>query len=198
MLDVGDEPAKPQLADTSSSKDIGNNDHRASGTGSVQSAAQPPLSPVRSLQSVGQATQLAEPASHASYTYTGPASFSETGMQFPTLRQCMAFDSHAGRMAQLAETRRQYATLDSGLATWLSALTTVPEYAHAATVPLWAGGVGSPPPARASVVPHVPHVSMPSGSQISTKSKEIFSVATGKAGKGLMALRKKGFHKKAV
>ncbi|CAK7263672.1 hypothetical protein SEPCBS57363_000689 [Sporothrix epigloea] len=132
--------------------------------------------------------------------------------QFLTLRQCMAFDQHHERMAKLAETRHEFAVADSGLSSWLQFMTSDPEYSRAADEPLFdnqanaAGSQGLPAStsrpvaavaATISRVPHHVHVAVPSSTQISNKSKEIFSVATGKAGKGLQALRKKGFHKKS-
>ncbi|CAK7270110.1 hypothetical protein SEPCBS119000_003919 [Sporothrix epigloea] len=144
-----------------------------------------------------------------------PALFgsADTGnAQFLTLRQCMAFDQHHERMAKLAETRHEFAVADSGLSSWLQYMTSTPEYSHAAYVPLFenqANASGSqglstsasrPVAAVAATisrVPHHVHVAVPSSTQITNKSKEIFSVATGKAGKGLQALRKKGFHKKS-
>lgn len=144
-----------------------------------------------------------------------PALFgsADTGnAQFLTLRQCMAFDQHHERMAKLAETRHEFAVADSGLSSWLQFMISDPEYSQAADVPLFdnqanaAGSQGlsastSRPVAAVAAtisrVPHHVHVAVPSSTQISNKGKEIFSVATGKAGKGLQALRKKGFHKKS-
>lgn len=117
----------------------------------------------------------------------------------------MAFGTHSERMAKLTETRREYSLAESGLSGWLTNMTVMPEYSRASYAPLWDGPLTVPPPtsrpAAAAVavaaIAHVPHVNI-SSSQISHKSKEIFGVAAGKAGKGLLALRKKGFHKKSA
>ncbi|OAA63505.1 hypothetical protein SPI_03668 [Niveomyces insectorum RCEF 264] len=179
---------------------------------SASSASQPtpPMQPVQPVQPL-QLTQPMQPA-QADYdpsTYASAAAAPDgSTAQFLTLRQCMAFGAHTERMAKLAETRRQYATADSGLASWLLAMTAVPEYHDAGNGSLWDGtGAGAPAgttsasallsSAARPVVAHVAHVSMPSSAQISHKSKELLA-ATGKAGKGLLALRKKGFHKKTA
>ncbi|CAK7223116.1 hypothetical protein SBRCBS47491_005092 [Sporothrix bragantina] len=218
MLDVGDDPA-PQPQQQSQP------DNRISTVESVQSASSIPLQAPQPL-SPSQAQPLAQPyaapsiqvyqpAPEAGAHVPNPALFggaNDGNAQFLTLRQCMAFDTHHERMAKLAETRHQYAVADSGLSSWLQSMTSVPEYSRAAYVPLFDGHIGGTGPQGSSVsasrpvaavaatisrVPHHVHVAVPSGSQISNKSKEIFSVATGKAGKGLLALRKKGFHKKS-
>lgn len=184
----------------------------------TQAQAQAQVSPTAapSIQ-VYQPAEAPAAAPTGAPAHNNPALFgsgTEGTGQFLTLRQCMAFGTHHERMAKLAETRRDYAAADSGLSSWLQSMTAVPEYARAAYAPLFDNHVGGagPAPSSSSVaasrpvaavaatisrVPHV-HVAVPSGTQISNKSKEIFSVATGKAGKGLLALRKKGFHKKSA
>ncbi|EPE04081.1 hypothetical protein F503_04929 [Ophiostoma piceae UAMH 11346] len=178
--------------------------NRASGTDSMHSArsAQSVQSPLQAAPSSAQSNQAslggANPANPAIY-----GSGSEGTAQFLTLRQCMAFGSHSERMAKLTETRREYALADSGLSGWLTHMTVIPEYSRASYVPLWDGPLTVPPPssrpaaAAVAAIAHVPHVNI-SSSQISNKSKEIFGVAAGKAGKGFLALRKKGFHKKSA
>ncbi|CAK7215639.1 hypothetical protein SEUCBS140593_002603 [Sporothrix eucalyptigena] len=227
MLDVGDEPA-PQEHPANRISTV-ESVQSATSIPSVSqplspSQVQPVAQPYAPILSPGAAPSIqvyqpdAIPAAHI----VNPALFgsgNEGTGQFLTLRQCMAFDSHHERMAKLAETRRQYALADSGLSSWLLSMTAAPEYSQAAYVPLFDGHVSGTGPhgsssasrpvaavaATISRVPHHVHAAVPSGTQItnkskeiSHKSKEIFSVATGKAGKGLQALRKKGFHKKST
>ena len=172
--------------------------NRTSGTASLRSArsAQSVQSPLPAAPSSAQSNQAGLGGANPAVYGSG----SEGSAQFLTLRQCMAFGSHSERMAKLTETRREYAAADSGLSGWLTSMAVIPEYARASYAPLWDGPLTVPPPSRpaaaVAAIAHVPHVNI-SSSQISNKSKEIFGVAAGKAGKGFLALRKKGFHKKS-
>ncbi|ERS98212.1 hypothetical protein HMPREF1624_04995 [Sporothrix schenckii ATCC 58251] len=220
MLDVGDDPLPKQLVNRistaesmqSSTSFQSQSQSQSQSQNNLQSQTSPTAAP--SIHVYQPAAPVVSPTSPAALGSTGnnPALFgSATGSPSQTLRQCMALDSHHDRMAKLAEARHEYAVADSGLSSWLQSMTAVPEYARAAYAPLFdnqVGGAGLPPSGSASRpvaavaatmsrVPHV-HVAVPSGTQISNKSKEIFNVATGKAGKGLLALRKKGFHKKSA
>ncbi|CAK7235181.1 hypothetical protein SCUCBS95973_009182 [Sporothrix curviconia] len=226
MLDVGDDPApRPQSQQQQQQPDNRiSTVESVQSASSIPLPASQPLSPSQMQPLAQPYAQGIPPAATPSIQIYQPVpvhaanpalfgSANDGNAQFLTLRQCMAFDTHHERMAKLAETRHEYAVADSGLSSWLQSMTSVPEYSRAAYAPLFdnqasgagphgASSVSTSRPVAAvaatiSRVPHHVHVGVPSGTQISNKSKEIFSVATGKAGKGLLALRKKGFHKKS-
>ena len=102
----------------------------------VSALSSPSMLPQQSeqLESVSP-EPIAEPSETVKPFVANTSTTVAEASRIPPFREILALNSPAERISKYDETRTQFATMDTGLSTWLSAtLAANPEHAHAATV----------------------------------------------------------------